>query len=96
MRRFGWRSMSSPWKRTAPLLGSIRRVMSRAVVDLPQPLSPTRPSVSPGRIEKLMLSTALRVRVLPATRETMSLLSRKCLLRSSTSRSASAMPVPYR
>ena len=32
-------------KRTCPLVGSIRRRMQRPSVDLPQPLSPTRPSV---------------------------------------------------
>ena len=33
--------------------------MQRPVVDLPQPDSPTRPKVSPGKMSKLMSSTAL-------------------------------------
>ena len=40
--------MSAPSKRIEPLVGSSRRTISRAVVDLPQPDSPTRPSVSPS------------------------------------------------
>ena len=36
-------------KRISPAVGSISRMMQRPVVDLPQPHSPTRPSVSPGR-----------------------------------------------
>ena len=45
--------MSSPSKRTRPAVGSIRRSSSRPVVDLPQPDSPTRPSVSPAPIAKI-------------------------------------------
>ena len=52
-------SRSSPLSLTSPAVGSISRVTSRAVVDLPQPLSPTRPSVSPRRMWKSMPSTAL-------------------------------------
>ena len=37
----------------AVLLAGIKRVMRRAVVDLPQPLSPTRPTVFPSGIPKL-------------------------------------------
>src|SRR3990170_5896757 len=45
--------------------------MQRPVVDLPQPLSPTRPRVSPWRMPKLMPSTAftsaiLRWKMMPA------------------------------
>src|SRR2546430_5073261 len=50
--------MSRPSKTTFPPVGSSSRVTSRPVVDLPQPDSPTRPSVSPGRIAKSMPSTA--------------------------------------
>ena len=39
--------MSRPSKMTLPPVGSSSRVISRPVVDLPQPDSPTRPSVSP-------------------------------------------------
>ena len=46
-RRVGRCVMSSPSKRTVPPVGSSRRVSSRPVVDLPQPDSPTTPSVSP-------------------------------------------------
>ena len=51
-------SRSSPFNVTSPAVGSISRVTSRAVVDLPQPLSPTRPSVSPRWMWKSMPSTA--------------------------------------
>ena len=50
--------ISCPSNRTDPAVGSIRRRMARPVVDLPQPLSPTTPSVFPGRTEKVTLSTA--------------------------------------
>ena len=40
--------MSSPSKMTVPEVESMSFVTSRAVVDLPHPDSPTRPSVSPG------------------------------------------------
>ena len=50
--------MSSPSKRTAPAVGSIRRSTRRPVVDLPQPDSPTSASVSPRAISKLTSSTA--------------------------------------
>ena len=50
--------MSVPSMRIEPDVGSIRRSTVRPAVDLPQPLSPTRPSVSPALIVKLMPSTA--------------------------------------
>ena len=50
--------MSRPSKTTLPPVGSSSRVTSRPVVDLPQPDSPTRPSVSPARTVKSMPSTA--------------------------------------
>ena len=40
---------SAPSIRIAPPLGSISRAMQRATVDLPEPDSPTMPSVSPRR-----------------------------------------------
>ena len=43
---------------TSPAVGSIRRRMQRPVVDLPQPDSPTSPSVSPRRMSKDTSSTA--------------------------------------
>jgi len=43
---------------TSPAVGSIRRRMQRPVVDLPQPDSPTSPSVSPFNRSKLTSSTA--------------------------------------
>ena len=49
---------SMPSKFTSPAVASMRRSTARPVVDLPQPLSPTRPSVSPFSTEKLMPSTA--------------------------------------
>src|SRR5262245_26474864 len=47
-----------PSNHTSPEVGSIRRRMVRPVVDLPQPDSPTRPSVSPGCMVNEMSSTA--------------------------------------
>jgi hypothetical protein len=55
-----------PSKRTLPALGSISRSTSRAVVDLPQPLSPTSASVSPRFTVKETPSTARTGR--PASR----------------------------
>ena len=40
--------MSRPSKTIRPPVGSSRRMMQRAIVDLPQPDSPTTPSVSPS------------------------------------------------
>src|SRR5215217_7765640 len=42
-------AISRPSKRTEPDVGRSSRISSRAVVDLPQPLSPTIPNVSPRR-----------------------------------------------
>ncbi len=50
--------MSRPSKMIWPAVGSKSLVIKRAVVDFPQPDSPTRPSVSPGSSEKLTLLTA--------------------------------------
>jgi hypothetical protein len=47
-----------PAKTTLPADGSIRRIASRAVVDFPHPLSPTKASVSPRFKEKDTPSTA--------------------------------------
>ena len=60
-RESGARSTTRPSaarNRISPLVGDIARRMQRAVVVLPQPDSPTRPSVSPSRIVKLTSSTA--------------------------------------
>ena len=45
-------AISRPSKRTEPDVGCSSRSSSRAVVDLPQPLSPTIPNVSPRRTSK--------------------------------------------
>ena len=50
--------MSSPPKRSVPLVGSSSRTSSRPSVDLPQPDSPTIPSVSPRRTSSDTPSTA--------------------------------------
>src|SRR5256884_159347 len=47
-----------PLKRISPSVGSTRRRIERPSVDLPQPDSPTRPSVSPWRMLKSTPSTA--------------------------------------
>src|SRR4029077_2944487 len=51
--------VSLPSNQISPEVGSISRRMQRPVVVLPQPDSPTRPSVSPRPISKLTPSTAL-------------------------------------
>ena len=45
----------------SPVSGSIRRSIERAVVVLPQPLSPTRPRVSPFEMENPISSKARTV-----------------------------------
>ena len=66
-------------KRIRPEVAFSTWTMARPVVDLPQPDSPTRPSVSPWRMVKVMPATAWTV-VLPWWNETW---------RSSTDRSGS-------
>ncbi len=56
---------SCPAMRTVPASGSIRRSARRARVDLPHPLSPTRPNVSPGASVRLAPATARSVRPAP-------------------------------
>ena len=61
---------STPSKRTVPAVGSTRRSTARPNVDLPQPDSPTRPSVVPRRTSRSMPSTArtwptVRCRTMP-------------------------------
>src|SRR6185437_12044981 len=74
--------MSRPFSLMAPAVGSISRSTVRATVDLPQPLSPTRPSVSPSPIEKLTPSTA---RTCPTVRRNKPFFTAKCLRRPLTS-----------
>ena len=50
--------MSCPSSSMRPPVGSSSRVTSRATVDFPQPVSPTRPSVSAGAIVNETPSTA--------------------------------------
>src|ERR1700678_382539 len=56
---------STPSKTTVPKVGSIRRRINRPSVLLPEPDSPTKPTVSPARISKDTSSTA---RTWPARR----------------------------
>ena len=63
-RRYGRNSpfdrpmISVPSTLIDPSVGSVSRSTARPAVVLPQPLSPTRPSVSPDLMEKLIPSTA--------------------------------------
>src|SRR6267142_1309367 len=77
-----------PWKDTSPEVGSISRRIVRPVVDLPQPDSPTRPSVSPGRMSKETSSTAC---TRATSRESRPPRIGKYFLRFLTRRSGSAM-----
>src|SRR4029434_10089502 len=97
--------MLRPSNSMAPAVGSSAARMSLEVVVLPQPDSPTRPSVSPALMVKLMPSTAFtQPRTLPNRR----LATGKCFLRSRTSSNGSltrklfacqpapgSSPVPY-
>ena len=75
-----------------PAVGSIMRRTARPVVDLPQPDSPTSPSVSPRASAKLTPSTALMV---PTWRWISTpLRSGKCTLRPSTRSSSSPATAP--
>jgi hypothetical protein len=77
--------MSSPSSLMLPAVGSMRRSAVRPTVDLPQPDSPTRPRVSPRRMEKLTPSTA---KTFPALRRRKPLRVLKYFLSSFTSRMA--------
>src|SRR5579885_109618 len=79
--------MSVPPMRIEPAVGSMSRSTVRPTVDLPQPDSPTSPSVSPLRMLKLTPSTA---KTAPAVRCSSPLRIGKCFLRSRTS--STAMP----
>jgi hypothetical protein len=83
------RVMSRPSKMILPSVESSRRMMQRASVDLPQPDSPTIPSVSPDLTEKLTPSTALTAptcfwKMIPRV-------TGKCFFRSSTTSRSSAI-----
>ncbi len=54
--------MSLPSTAMVPALGSTRRATQRATVDLPEPDSPTMPSVSPRRTDSETSLTALVTR----------------------------------
>ena len=71
-------------------VGSSRRTISRAVVDLPQPDSPTIPSVSPLLTVSVTSSTACTTSL---PRENTPCLTGKCFVRCSTSTSG---PCPAR
>src|SRR5215471_5438897 len=97
--------MLRPSNSMTPAVGSSAARMSLEVVVLPQPDSPTKPSVSPALMVKLMPSTAFtQPRTLPNRR----LATGKCFLRSRTSSNSSltrkllacqpapdSSPVPY-
>src|SRR5262245_221131 len=78
--------MLRPSNSIVPALGSSAARISLEVVVLPQPDSPTRPSVSPALMVKLMPSTAFtQPRTLPSRRPP----TGKCFLRSRTSSNGS-------
>ena len=80
--------MSRPSKRTVPLVGSSRRVITRASVDLPHPDSPTIPSVSPRRTWSETPSSALTDAT--SCLNTMPSVIGKCFVTSATSSRTSA------
>src|SRR4051812_25304718 len=83
-------AMSRPRYSIVPLVGSSRRVIRRAVVDLPQPVSPTRPSVSPSMMSNDTPSTACTAPIWRWNR--IPRVIGKCLTRSRTWTSGSLMP----
>src|SRR5439155_1278517 len=82
---------SRPSKRMLPAVGFSSPRMSLDVVVLPQPDSPTRPSVAPAGIANETESTA---RTTPEDQPSAPLRTTKCLVRSMTSRRWGAMSGP--
>src|SRR6266508_2922076 len=83
--------MSRPSKTILPPVGSSRRMMQRAIVDFPQPDSPTTPSVSPFRTVNVTPSTAFTEatsfwKMIPRV-------TGKCLIRLSTTSRSSPEPL---
>lgn len=64
--RFIFANRSCPSKVTLPAVGLFSRTTVRPVVDLPQPLSPTRPNVSFSYTSNVTPSTALTYAGLPS------------------------------
>ncbi len=83
--------MSRPLKMIFPSVGSVSLMIVRASVVLPQPDSPTRPSVSPAWIERSTPSTAWMA---PTVRFITPARIGKCLTRPSSRRISE--PVPAR
>src|SRR5687768_8436861 len=90
--RFRW-VMSRPAKVIRPLVGSSSRIRQRAIVDLPQPDSPTTPRVSPCLTVKLIPSTALTAAT--SFWKTIPRVTGKYLTRSSTTRRSSPEWLPF-
>ncbi|MNL73533.1 hypothetical protein D3C87_1990060 [compost metagenome] len=60
--------MICPFRRISPVIvarGGVRPSTASAVMDLPEPLSPTRPRISPGATDRL---TLFRIGVWPIDR----------------------------
>src|SRR5215510_5825292 len=85
--------MSLPERRILPAVGSISRSTVRPTVVLPQPDSPTSPSVSPAAIVKLTPSTA---NTMPRARCSSPLRMGKYFLRSRTSSTVSGTVIPVK
>src|SRR5665811_798959 len=81
-------AISSPWNRIWPAVGFSRRISSRAVVDLPQPDSPTTPRVSPLKSFRSIPSTACTAPTCFLNR--MPFVRGKCLTSPRTSRTGSS------
>jgi hypothetical protein len=82
--------MSRPSNSTFPPVGSSSRMMHRAIVDLPQPDSPTTPRVSPRLTVKVTPSTAFTEAI--CFWKMIPRVTGKCFSRFSTTRSSSAIP----
>ena len=83
--------MSAPPKLMAPLVASSSLSTVRPIVVLPQPDSPTRPSVSPAAIVNETSSTAFTVAVFDDRKPAPAALTEKYLCRPSTSSSGAAV-----
>ena len=85
--------MSAPPNSMAPLVASSSLRMVRPTVVLPQPDSPTRPSVSPAAIVNETSSTAFTIAFLDERKPAPAALISKYLCRPSTSSSGTSVPL---
>ena len=84
--------IDAPSKRMSPEVGVMSFMIIRPVVVLPQPDSPTRPTVSPPAMSKLIPSTARTARAGPRSKSPRR--TGKCFTRFLTSMSGGCAGIP--